>query len=132
MGSSGGVYVGYAGRGVLAIQGGSITDSSALLVGEQTGAWGTVTVDGTTASCLMGTLYLGDYGSGELFVRSGSLASCATGVLGSNAGAYGAATVDGAGSSLAMGGTLTVGTRARAPWPSRTAGESHLLTATLA
>jgi len=109
VGSSGGVYVGYAGRGVLAIQGGSITDSSALLVGEQMGAWGTVTVDGTTASCLMGTLYLGDTGSGELFVRSGGLVSCSTGILSANPGAYGAATVDGAGSSLVASFAFKVG-----------------------
>ncbi|PJG52832.1 autotransporter outer membrane beta-barrel domain-containing protein [Bradyrhizobium forestalis] len=106
------LYVGNSGTGTLAIQNGGIVSNGAdAYIGMNSGAIGTVTVDGAGSSWTDGAnLFVGQSGTGTLTISNGgAVSNGADGHIGANAGATGTVTVAGAGSSWTNAGTLSVG-----------------------
>jgi T5SS/PEP-CTERM-associated repeat protein len=106
------LYVGNSGTGALTIQnGGTVSNGADAFIGVNSGATGTVTVDGAGSSWTdTGNLYVGQTGTGVLTIRNGGAVSNGSdGHIGANAGATGTVTVTGAGSSWTNAGTLSVG-----------------------
>jgi fibronectin-binding autotransporter adhesin len=113
VGNSGDIYVGNAGNGAMNILNGGQVSSAGGLLGEESGATGTVTVSGTGSMWNCGGLYVGAYyGSGTLNILGGGLVSClygsAIGYSGT-ARSTGTVTVNGTGSMWNNNAGLTLG-----------------------
>ncbi|WP_051311099.1 autotransporter domain-containing protein [Bradyrhizobium sp. Cp5.3] len=106
------LYVGESGTGTLTVQnGGMVSNLADAYIGMNSGATGTVTVDGAGSSWTDGAnLFVGQSGTGTLTISNGgAVSNGADGHIGANSGATGTVTVAGAGSSWTNAGTLSVG-----------------------
>ncbi|MBR0844244.1 autotransporter domain-containing protein [Bradyrhizobium liaoningense] len=106
------LYVGESGTGTLTVQnGGTVSNLADAYIGMNSGATGTVTVDGAGSSWTDGAnLFVGQSGTGTLTISNGgTVSNGADGHIGANSGATGTVTVAGAGSSWTDAGTLSVG-----------------------
>ncbi|WP_353702013.1 autotransporter domain-containing protein [Bradyrhizobium sp. INPA03-11B] len=96
--------VGKFGQGALHVSSGALVAGGTLVIGEQAGAVGLVTVNGTGTQFggigPQGALLAGYSGAGTLNVSNGGSAAANVVVLGVNSGSTGTVTVDGAGSRL--------------------------------
>jgi len=109
--------IGKSGDGTLAISGGgSASIGTPVVIGEETGSNGKVTVDGSGSSLSvtrggssLETVTVGGSGTGSLSISNGAKADLGDGLtlVGQNSGAKGTVTVDGQDSQL-IGGSLTV------------------------
>ncbi|MCL2347631.1 MAG: hypothetical protein FWC50_05145, partial [Planctomycetaceae bacterium] len=102
------IGVGYDGTGVLTLtNGGKAVSILGIVLGENAGSSGTVSVDGTGSALTSNDqLIVGYQGEGELLLTGGGQAISASSIwLGYNAGSTGAVTVDGTGSLLESMGT---------------------------
>ncbi|TFV73198.1 autotransporter domain-containing protein [Bradyrhizobium frederickii] len=106
------LYVGNSGTGTLTIQnGGTVSNGADAFIGVNSGATGSVTVDGAGSTWTdTGNLYVGQTGTGVLTIRNGgAVSNGADGHIGANSGATGTVTVTGAGSSWTNSGTVSIG-----------------------
>ncbi|WP_164718687.1 autotransporter domain-containing protein [Bradyrhizobium sp. LVM 105] len=106
------LYVGNSGTGTLTIQnGGTVSNGADAFIGVNSGATGSVTVDGAGSTWTdTGNLYVGQTGTGVLTIRNGgAVSNGADGHIGANSGATGTVTVTGAGSSWTNFGTVSIG-----------------------
>ncbi len=108
-----GMTVGASGTGTFFLGGGAIADltSAGMLVGQSTGASGSVMVDGIGTQLTVGNLLLGGSGSGFMSVTGGAKANAffpMSSAIGYSPGSSGLLTVSGIGSQMSLGG-LVVG-----------------------
>ncbi|MBR0780360.1 autotransporter outer membrane beta-barrel domain-containing protein [Bradyrhizobium iriomotense] len=106
------LWVGYSGTGTLTVKNGATVSNGADgSIGVNSGATGTVTIDGAGSSWTdAGNLYVGQAGTGTLVVSNGGTVSNGVdGYIGVNSGATGTVTVAGTGSSWTHAGILSVG-----------------------
>ena len=112
-GTSPGIYVGYAGTGVLNVEAGGQLSGDDISIGAEAGSSGTMTVTGSGSTVTYtGVLYTGYSGNGELTVSDGGqMVSCYDAYLGcdSDAGNTGTVTVTGEGSGWTGVDDLCVG-----------------------
>ncbi|MBV9783263.1 MAG: Hint domain-containing protein [Acidisphaera sp.] len=96
-------------------QGGSIEAAApgsgyaAIVLGNNTGGVGTLTLDGASSATATGPLTVGFNGTGMLALSNGGSLSATNGYIGYNAGSSGGATLSGTGSTLSLSGTLDIG-----------------------
>ena len=105
------LWVGYNGGGTLAItNGAAVTNpNQPSYVGFNSGATGTVNVDGSGSSWTNAAVNIGVLGSGALNVAGGGAVKCSSAAIGGGQGAVGAVAVDGSGSVWTNSGNLVVG-----------------------
>ncbi len=99
--SSDPVIIGDAGQGALhVVDGGTVSTSVNVLLGDDVGAAGAVLITGPGADwTAAGQMFVGNFGSGTLDVAAGGLLSTVRAKVGDEIGSTGNATVSGAGSA---------------------------------
>ena len=109
--SNGPFDVGFFGAGTLTIShGGKVIAKSDTGVASQTGATGSVTVDGMGSTLSNTWFVVGDYGNATVNITHGGTITCSTqAYFANNAGTIVAASIDGLGSNLTTSGALTLG-----------------------
>lgn len=106
------LWVGNSGTGTLIVQnGGTVSNGADGFIGANSGATGTVTIDGAGSSWAdAGNLYVGQTGTGKLTISNGgAVSNGADGYIGANSSSTGTVTVTGTGSSWTHAGTVAVG-----------------------
>ncbi len=92
---------GYVGTGSMIIANGTIIQGTTGHIGQNSGASGTMTVDGKGSAWLMSQrLYVGEFGEGTLNVTSGGVVEAESVSIAPEIGASGTVTLDGPGSTL--------------------------------
>lgn len=110
-GGNGNLSVGNSGTGSLSITNGAAVSNSTGYIGANSGATGSVTVDGAGSKWTNSGsgLHVGSSGTGSLSITNGAAVSSAAGYLGNASGSTGVATVDGAGSKWTNSSNFYVG-----------------------
>ncbi|MEX3548438.1 MAG: autotransporter domain-containing protein [Burkholderia sp.] len=106
------LWVGYAGNGSLNMaDGAAATATSSVLIADQAGSTGTVSLAGAgTALTSGGWLFVGNGGEGQLHLTDGATATAGPSIrIGEVAGSQGQVTLVGPGTSLTSRGTLGIG-----------------------
>ena len=107
--SDAGLVVGAAGTGVATVNGGTFTSTGSVVLGQDGGGRGTLTVTGTTAAMTVsGPMIVGEAGTGMVSVLNGGTVSVHDLTVGM-AGSSGTVDLEGAGSEFLIGGSLTLG-----------------------
>lgn len=106
----GGMIVGLRGNGTLTVSdGGQVSSTNGVIVGDEVGAQGTVTVSGTGSKLTTASIVVGAYGTGTLNVtNAGEVVANGNLAIGSDAG-QGTVTVSGTGSKLTAAGNMFLG-----------------------
>ena len=106
---TGNLYIGFLGKGTVAVQSGGVMTAKYAGVGYLPGSVGALSVDGIgTIGSVGGSVVVGYQGSGTLSVTRGGRFSSVLAAIGSESLAVGDASVDGVGSTWSAGGPFTV------------------------
>jgi T5SS/PEP-CTERM-associated repeat protein len=109
------MFVGYSGKGTLAITNGGFVNSSTIgstggYIGYNAGSSGAVTVDGLGSTWTnTGNLYVARSASGKLSITNGGAVSNATGNIAYYSGTLGVVAVNGSNSTWTNNGSLNIG-----------------------
>lgn len=108
--SSGCLGAGYADSGSMVIREGVLIESDGGFIGYNTGATGTVTVDGAGSTWVTGRRFqVGTWGNGQLNITDGGAVHSQSGYLGWYSGSSGVATVSGTNLAWHLGDDLSIG-----------------------
>jgi T5SS/PEP-CTERM-associated repeat protein len=101
--------VGQSGTGVATVNGGSLTTTGSLEVGQLAGGQGTLTITGPgTGVSVSGSMIVGDAGAGSVSVLNGGTVSVQNLAAGVNGGS-GTVDLEGAGTEFLIAGSLVLG-----------------------